>query len=135
MRIYCDIITSTSLRILTASTEGWFRTLIQMKRIILILLFPIILAACGNSRAEEALQAYEKKADELVEARAQCNYKRQMEIAVELRALSAEYADIKADRDLNDEQRKRLGEAMKKIMSGGYQEMIENMTAPYKPTE
>lgn len=125
----------STLRMPIAGAEELFRNDVQMKKILIILLFPIILAACGNSRAEEALQAYERKADELVEARAQCDYKRQMEIAVELRALSAEYADIKADRDFNDEQRKRLGEAMKKIISGGYQEMIENMTAPYKPTE
>lgn len=125
----------STLRMPIAGAEGLFRNDVQMKKILIILLFPIILAACGNSRAEEALQAYERKADELVEARAQCDYKRQMEITVELRALSAEYADIKADRDFNDEQRKRLGEAMKKIISGGYQEMIDNMTAPYKPTE
>lgn len=64
----------------------------------------------------------------MVEARANGDFKRQMEIIVELQSMQVEYSDIKADRDLNDEQRKRLAEVMKKITAGGYDEMIENMT-------
>lgn len=89
------------------------------------------LTSCGNSRAEEALIAYEKIAYEMVEARANGDFKRQMEIIVELQSMQVEYSDIKADRDLNDEQRKRLAEVMKKITAGGYDEMIENMTKQY----
>lgn len=71
----------------------------------------------------------------MVEARANGDFKRQMEIIVELQSMQVEYSDIKADRDLNDEQRKRLTEVMKKITAGGYDEMIENMTKQYnKPS-
>lgn len=99
--------------------------------ILLVALFvtmPFALTSCGNSRAEEAVVAYEKIADEMVEARAKGDFKRQMEITVELQSMQVEYSDIRADRDLNDEQRTRLAEVMKKITAGGYQEMIENMT-------
>lgn len=82
----------------------------------------LFLSSCNpkNSRAEEALQAYEKIADELVVARQTNDFQRQMEIVIELKKMQVEYADIKADTDLNDEQRKRLAEVMKKIIAGGY---------------
>lgn len=107
----------------------------MFKRLLLIASISIILSACANRRADEALQAYEKIADELVEARAHCDIKRQMEIAVELRAMQVEYADINTDKDLNDEQRKRLAEVMKKIAAGGYDKMIENVNKKYNQTE
>lgn len=95
------------------------------------MLLPLFIAACGNSRAEEALQAYEKLADELVEARKNGDYARTMEITVELKTLQVEYSDIRADRDLNDDQRKRLAEVMRKIISGDYQEMMEKTNERY----
>ena len=103
-----------------------------MKRTIKIigLLFcvSILFTGCGNSRAEEAVQAYEKIADELVEARANGDFQRQMEIAVELRTMQVEYADIKADEDLDDDQRKRLKVVMQKIIAGGYDDMLKNIS-------
>ena len=61
----------------------------------------------------------------MVEARANYDFKRQMEIAVELRGMQAEYSDVKAE-DLNDDQRERLANVMKKVAAGGYEEMLRN---------
>lgn len=82
-----------------------------------------VLTSCTNtksSRVEEALQAYEQLADDMVEARETNDFQRQMEIIVELKKMEVEYADIKGDRDLNDAQRKRLSKVMEKIIAGGY---------------
>lgn len=105
-----------------------FSTMKKYLTLLIVALFVTIsfgLTSCGNSRAEEALQAYEKIADELVEARANYDFKRQMEIAVELRGMQAEYSDVKAE-DLNDDQRERLANVMKKVAAGGYEEMLRN---------
>lgn len=94
----------------------------RLSYIIISIASIIITSSCNtkSSRIEEALQAYEQIADDMVEARETNDFQRQMEIIVEFKKMEVEYADIKADRDLNDAQRKRLSKIMEKIIVGGY---------------
>lgn len=94
----------------------------RLRYIIVSIASIIIISSCNtkSARIEEALQAYEQLADDMVEARENNDFQRQMEIIVELKKMEVEYSDIKGDRDFSDAQRKRLAEVMEKIIAGGY---------------
>lgn len=106
-----------------------------MKKIISYLLLALcFLVSCNSKsdRAEEALQDYERLADEIVEARQNNDYKRALELTVELKSMEAKYSDIKADRDFNDSQRERLAVVMQKIIGGGYEGLLNLSTVENK---
>lgn len=107
-----------------------------MKKFFIILCACIVLltTSCGKNKYDKALDDYERVADELVEARKANDIPKVLELTIEFQTLGVKYADIKAE-DMTDAQKERLQSIMKKFISGGYQEMIDNMTAPYKPTE
>lgn len=107
-----------------------------MKKFFIILCACIVLltTSCGKNKYDKALDDYERVADELVEARKANDIPKVLELTIEFQTLGVKYADIKAE-DMTDAQKERLQSIMKKFISGGYQEMIENMTAPYKQTE
>ena len=107
-----------------------------MKKFFIILCACIVLltTSCGKNKYDKALDDYERVADELVEARKANDIPKVLELTIEFQTLGVKYADIKAE-DMTDAQKERLQSIMKKFISGGYQEMIENMIAPYKQTE
>lgn len=107
-----------------------------MKKFFIILCACIVLltTSCGKNKYDKALDDYERVADELVEARKANDIPKVLELTIEFQTLGVKYADIKAE-DMTDAQKERLQSIMKKFISGGYQEMIDNMTAPYKQTE
>ena len=104
-----------------------------MKKFFIILCACIVLltTSCGKNKYDKALDDYERVADELVEARKANDIPKVLELTIEFQTLGVKYADLKAE-DMTDAQKERLQSIMKKFISGGYQEMIENMTAPYK---
>ena len=107
-----------------------------MKKFFIILCACIVLltTSCGKNKYDKALDDYERVADELVEARKANDIPKVLELTIEFQTLGVKSAHLKAE-DMTDAQKEHLQSIMKKFISGGYQEMIENMTAPYKQTE
>ena len=103
-----------------------------MKKFFIILCACIVLltTSCGKNKYDKALDDYERVADELVEARKANDLPKVLELTTEFQTMGVKYADLKAE-DMTDAQKERLQGIMKKIISGGYQDMINKALAPY----